>query len=1201
MHRRYNAISIVILVCFLVSTIAYGKSNEDKTGELINVAPNASLSATVIHPKKLDIVLMTDYTGTKKSSLLTDVNKTISNLFSSNVDAKLYVEDTSNPEVSGHTYYEQEYDGAPTRYDDFESSGGNKSLPSTRVNTSERILTNEYGVLKWYYDNTISFTWNYYQRGENIYVTGKCKRGEAPIEGGILTDAPRNIAKIGLSKHAVYILTDSNNLYMSGDATAMTPGYSDGTPYTGMRCVLTGVKDIKTNLYGIAVLKTDGTVYYAGNVGLVVQQYGQGTLFTSTMDVSTKSESRFGEMPYLVTQGFQQIPGMNNITRIQLGNKSIIGLNDNTGDVYGIGYSAGQFGWTDPYFQRCTNSYWDPTFAAMPTRYTKKIPLLNARNIKNLYMYGIYTEVIQKDNTIWRLEGGGFTTYATPSGMYTGMYREYYSQEPGKYTKIGTLTSNELLRIDTTARYELNETITDNYIQHAGLYVNAFYTKYSYNIKGTYTQSINKTSVGLVNSIKSLNTNDVMDRNYRIGSDKIILYVSDSESTNFSKETFGNYYPMTGLTQNFMFFLNKSNFASYVVSPSSMLNYIENIYTKQEVSLRQLINSSLDGHLYDKGNYAQALKDIEARYSNNKEALNKYVIVNEDLLQYNTQFIDRENDIKKAERWMYSHEPSIFKNNTGTISTNNQWLDNPITMFEKVGLYGITYQAQDDPTQDSNFDNYNNWSNQTDQLEVIAHRRPIAKFTAKIPKEIVTSTNLVENFDDKHEIEVSYNSYCTIQNNGIGGSKALNGKSQGTSELSSATISINVPVGVTNALLSISLSGVLYTVKLDDITLESLNSYNDLISLTPGTHTLKIDTGFKSGYKWDDQYFPPEYGSFVLDNLNLTYDNHTWINGNASDYVDGKSNITYNNTSYDIDHTEISDNKMTLNSILPDKGIAQEEWHWVDVTPGFTGTWQLGQLDKYTKNHIYLISLKVKDIEGAWSDPYIVVLGDSILETNNPPIAKFSLEKLKIVKGEGNTITDLSYDPDMDDLAEWHWRLLDANNVLIKDYGSTKPNLSSLNIGNYKLELTVRDNPLIPPTMWSAPYTLSFEVTEELLNLTASLTPNPAKRGQMITITAITDGFAQDLTFYFPTEITSIDTKTTFPIYKTIKVENHHVEKLEYYLPLQTPYTLDENSYRLRTPYIITVQTSKNGKTKKVDLQLDVMGNIYNGIKTELR
>ncbi|WP_291633738.1 hypothetical protein [Clostridium sp.] len=1126
MRKSHKLISIIVLMCFLISTISYAKDRADKTGEIINVAPYTGLSATVVHPKKLDLVLMTDYTGTKKSTLINEINNKVSNLYSKNVDAQVYVEDINNNLYTGETYFRQEYAGTPTESSGsiVPYSGGKANIKNIDINNSlgmyKRQLYTGYGVFTWKNDNSVTFKWTSFSATYQI--------GEAPTETReefILPDAPTNIKNIGTSKHALYILTTDNKLYMSGDPCNMADdwwnSYMSDNPdkYTGMNLLYSDVKEFKSNYNGLAVLKTNGDVYYRGNIGLEKDNDDYSSIYGKSMNVDTKHDNErvytYTTNRFLVTDGSQKILGMNNITRIQLGNESIIGLNDNTGECFGVGYNQGQFGWGDPYFRECTVDSWSEEMILPTVLDAKKIPLLDARKIKELYMYGLYTKVIQKDNTIWRLTGGGVTSIAPENGLSTSFFRELYSSDAGTYTQTGILKSDELFEIDNSASYGCTTVRTDNptYSPYLGYNVNCFLTKYTYSINVTgstivkkdgstisrsldATTNVTKTTSGFFNGIKqiySLNTDEVIDKTYREGSDKILLYISDNTNVNFLSKDLGSYYPMTGLNYSFMSFIGKNNFGVYIVTPSSILDFIEDTCTKQEVSLRQISNSSNDKHLYDKGNYTQALNEIEARYSDNEEPLNEYVIVDEDILKYNTQFTDKENDTKKDERWLYNHNPNVFLNPIGTISTNNQWVSTPITQFNKTGEYKTTYQVQDKPSLNPQFDNYNKWSNQTEQLEIIAHRRPIAKFSAKIPKKLINEVNLTEDFDNKHEIVTSYNSeYCDIQNNGYLDTKALNGLARSDEdEECLATVTINVPEDSVNAIFNYTVKGDHYTVELDGIrTLSYSYNMESAISvpLSPGTHTLKVHAIYRPIYrhredgKWE--YDPAIYGTFILDNLQLTYYTNTWINGSASDYSPtGQTNITYSNKSYDIDHTNSNENLRELSS-FPDKGLTQEEWKWLDATNSVGGTWQLGKLSTYTKDHIYQISLRVKDIEGAWSNPSIFTLGDNmpeIVEPNNAPIAKFIFNTNVMTVGTTNTITDLSFDPDGDPIAHWDWRLYDQNGFLINDYAEDKPNLSILAVGDYYIVLKVEDNPSTPPALWSELCFVEFSVIDYTL------------------------------------------------------------------------------------------------------------------------
>ena len=79
------------------------------------------------------------------------------------------------------------------------------------------------------------------------------------------------------------------------------------------------------------------------------------------------------------------------------------------------------------------------------------------------------------------------------------------------------------------------------------------------------------------------------------------------------------------------------------------------------------------------------------------------------------------------------------------------------------------------------------------------------------------------------------------------------------------------------------------------------------------------------------------------------------------------------NNSYDLDHqTE------------PQKGIVQEVWRWKRA---IEPTWHQGQPTQLASGETYLVSLRVKDVEGVWSDDNVKVLSTGT--ENMPPVAQF--------------------------------------------------------------------------------------------------------------------------------------------------------------------------------------------------------------------
>ncbi|HQO43718.1 MAG TPA: hypothetical protein PLY12_12075 [Bacillota bacterium] len=107
--------------------------------------------------------------------------------------------------------------------------------------------------------------------------------------------------------------------------------------------------------------------------------------------------------------------------------------------------------------------------------------------------------------------------------------------------------------------------------------------------------------------------------------------------------------------------------------------------------------------------------------------------------------------------------------------------------------------------------------------------------------------------------------------------------------------------------------------------------------------------------------------------------------------------------SYDPDHTSRAD-----------KGIAAREWRWRDDS---RMVWHYEQMDKSDcdPQEVYTLQLRVQDLEGAWSDYNTIEIA------NNPPIALFSIDKNPIFDNEMLLVKDQSVTQSFAALTRWHW------------------------------------------------------------------------------------------------------------------------------------------------------------------------------------
>lgn len=459
--------------------------------------------------------------------------------------------------------------------------------------------------------------------------------------------------------------------------------------------------------------------------------------------------------------------------------------------------------------------------------------------------------------------------------------------------------------------------------------------------------------------------------------------------------------------------------------------------------------------------------------------LEQYILLGEEVT-YKTYYTDPENDPKYQERWIYNHNPNYFENSLGLASFDGQYLSDPVTIFDKVGKYEVQFQARDNPKDDNRFDNYRLWSYMPlNKLVLYVHRKPIASFTANLTPIGGGSLTVAEDFEDtNYAFSFSGNwSRSTAQR--YAGQYSYKSTSIGHISTTSTQFTYTVPSGATNAKISF------YYLVRSEANFDFFNFYvngNRLIhdsgygswkyfsySLTSGTtYTFTFEyTKDGSVSSYDDAAY--------IDNVTIQYD------GVVSSY-----NVQLTSTSYDLDHQS-----------EPGKGIVAEEWKWKEVA---ASSWNSGKPTSFGVNKTYLVWLRVQDKEGAWSDPYVSVL--STMQVNLAPVAMFTVDPNTQVINKTISISDLSYDPNGDPIAERAWRVQKPDGTWI-NYGSTPPtNIPSLGVGTYIIELKVRDNPQYGTTLWSEPYTQQVTVIPENNKPVARFTisPNPIVADEPYTI-----------------------------------------------------------------------------------------------------
>jgi hypothetical protein len=168
----------------------------------------------------------------------------------------------------------------------------------------------------------------------------------------------------------------------------------------------------------------------------------------------------------------------------------------------------------------------------------------------------------------------------------------------------------------------------------------------------------------------------------------------------------------------------------------------------------------------------------------------------------------------------------------------------------------------------------------------------------------------------------------------------------------------------------------------------------------------------------------------------------------------------YDAGSYDPDHS----------ITMADKGITAREWRWKEKT---STAWTSGQMNKSdcTPDESYITQLRVKDVEGVWSDYDTITI-----DRDNPPVALFTIEKPVIATTEYLKVKDESYPQSFSTITNWHWIVNKVNadgtetNIYTKNAAESNTGEGSLlgydkhvkysysSVGKYRVYLRVRNS-----------------------------------------------------------------------------------------------------------------------------------------------
>ncbi|QSQ10563.1 hypothetical protein H0A61_02973 [Koleobacter methoxysyntrophicus] len=562
-------------------------------------------------------------------------------------------------------------------------------------------------------------------------------------------------------------------------------------------------------------------------------------------------------------------------------------------------------------------------------------------------------------------------------------------------------------------------------------YDHGSYGFYAWDQRSAYFKDIQITS----ESIKTLDE-ALKSTTWRSNATRFLVNISDITLPELDSETkLGEILSHT-LTGNIHFVglgtdANKSQYETFIAQNND--------------SGRFFYNTDMNDALSRLADYILEILNMQPDYT----AL--YALVGEEV-SYETTYSDGENDPKYQDRWYYYHDPTYFENSLGLAPFSGQYLSEPVTKFKHTGMYEIHYQARDNPKDDSRFDSYRLWSSPSlNRMYLYVHRKPIAAYAAEL-EPVNSNTTVVY---QKSNIDFS----------GEGGRWA-----EWCPQFSAPegavikTIEFRTPRADDDYW-----RGTLSVKGYKDGAWHIIKNYSQYAYTSePISDTINVDgDGYTKVQFYFEMYDKAKSAGGSPDG---SYIKITYIIDSVTSY-----NVNLVNHSYDPDH-----------QTAPDRGIEEEEWLWREVTET---SWNTGRLTSAEPNKSYLVWLRVRDREGVWSDPYVSML--STVQENLPPVAQFAVDPSVQVVHKTIEITDMSYDPNGDPIAEQRWMVKKPDGEWL-DYGSTPPtDIPSLGEGEYTIELTVRDDPSVGSPLWSEAYTQQVMVIPENSKPAAGFSVNP--------------------------------------------------------------------------------------------------------------
>lgn len=174
----------------------------------------------------------------------------------------------------------------------------------------------------------------------------------------------------------------------------------------------------------------------------------------------------------------------------------------------------------------------------------------------------------------------------------------------------------------------------------------------------------------------------------------------------------------------FLWFQNGSTFSPRVLAAESRTLDTPNPVPK---TVADLLNTTTTGKYYSAfTSFKEGVKNVY----NQLDYKTRLTRLLGETVTLDVIYSDYENDPLYESYVLVGHDPTVLENDIGTDLNNGKTVPKWDGVLNKTGLYSIKPKVRDNPNEDDRFDDYRLWNKDDMTIEVLSHRRPIAKMDA---------------------------------------------------------------------------------------------------------------------------------------------------------------------------------------------------------------------------------------------------------------------------------------------------------------------------------------------------------------------------------------------------------------------------------------------------------------------------------------